>query len=69
MAKTKTPQEQVNDLYNQIRDEVLNGAADIQKLTDKGNQSAGVRVRKMVKTIQTAGKELRKLSLECGTKE
>jgi hypothetical protein len=53
----------MNELYTDLKNSVAELQNDLTK-NEKGNKSAGVRLRKQIKQIQAILKDLRSLSLK-----
>ncbi len=46
--------------YEQIKQLILESEADVVKFYEKGNKSAGVRIRRSMQNVKTLAQELRK---------
>jgi len=50
----------VSQLFEEIKSTIEETQTDVDKFSEKGNGSAGTRVRKSMQTLKNLGQELRK---------
>jgi len=50
----------INQLFEEIKSTIEETQTDVDKFTEKGNGSAGTRVRKAMQALKNLGQEVRK---------